>query len=137
MARNLVLEDPDAPFGTTQTIRPKFERLFEIMEHGGSRLFHTQRLLSYRSYTRDACSPWQLAEEHRLALERQAEEHHRDQGPAGKREPACCQILVIMDSILMMIIKQMTMTVTTVPLATCCLLFATTAKDFHFARPPH
>ena len=45
---------------------------------------HTQRLLSYRSYTRDACSPWLLAEEHRLALERHAEEHHRDQGPAGK-----------------------------------------------------
>ena len=41
--------------------------------------------------------------------------------------------MVIMVSILMMIIKLMTMTVMTVPLATCCLLFATTAKDIHFA----
>ena len=29
---------------------------------------------------------WQLAEEHRLALERQAEEHHRDHGPIAARQ---------------------------------------------------
>ena len=42
---------------------------------------------------------------------------------AGKREPACCQTLMIMASILMMFIKQMTMTVMTMPLlpAVCSL----------------
>ena len=48
----------------------------------------------------------------------------RGQGREGNREPACCQIMVIMVSILMMIIKLMTMTVMTVPLATCKLLLA-------------
>ena len=48
----------------------------------------------------------------------------RGQGPAGNREPACCQIMVIMVSILMMIIMLMTMTVMMVPLPTCELLLA-------------
>ena len=60
----------------------------------------------------------------------------RGQGKEGNREPACCQIMVTI-SILMMNNKLMTMPVVTVPLATCYLLFATTAKNFHFAQPPH
>ena len=48
----------------------------------------------------------------------------RGQGREGSRESACCQIMVIMVSILMMIIMLMTMTVMMVPLATCELLLA-------------
>ena len=60
----------------------------------------------------------------------------RGQGREGNREPACCQNMVII-SILMTNIKLMAMPVVAVPLATCYLLFATTAKNFHFAQPPH
>jgi len=45
-------------------------------------------------------------------------------GRGGNREPACWQIMVIMDSILMMILMLMTMTVMMVSLATCELLLA-------------
>ena len=46
------------------------------------------------------------------------------QGPAGNREPACCQIMMIMVSILMRTIMSMTMTVMMVPLASCELFLA-------------
>ena len=44
-----------------------------------------QQLDLTRTTARDF-SAWQLSEEHRLALERQAEEHHRDHGPIAARQ---------------------------------------------------
>ena len=45
--------------------------------------------------------------------------------------------MVIMVSIFMRIISLMTMTVMTVPLATCCLLVATTARVLEDPAPPY
>jgi len=59
------------------------------------------------------------------------------QAPAGNREPACYQIMLIMVSILMTIIKLMTITVMTVPLATCCELRRATDTEAPDPQAPH